>query len=59
MRVVIDLLPWAIALAPVGGGIVAVVQKRRQVGAMVRGAAQLVAGIRAADRGARDGELDF
>jgi hypothetical protein len=56
---VIDLLPWAIALAPVGGGIVAAVQKRRQVGAMVRGAAQLVAGIRAADRGARDGELDF
>ena len=59
MTLIIDLLPWAIALAPVGGGIVAAVQKRKQVGAMVRGAAQLVAGIRAADRGARDGELDF
>lgn len=59
MRIVIDLLPWVIALAPVGGGIVAAVQKRRQVCAMVRGAAHLVAGVRAADRGARDGELDF
>lgn len=55
----IDLLPWAIVLAPAVGAVVAAVQKRRQVGAMVRGAAHLVAGIRAADRGARDGELDF
>lgn len=59
MIAAMDFLPLAIVLAPAVGAVVAAVQNRRQVGAMVRGAAQLVAGIRAADRGARDGELDF